>query len=82
MFHDPVEECFFKADVVTGFFTPEPFMAEDFLALGEELLVEQRFFDEVSVFVGRMAHICFGGLFLKNRAHVNHLSWLMFCQCP
>ena len=56
MFHDPVEECFFKADVVTGFFTPEPFVAENLLALGEEFLVEERLLHEIVLFVSREAH--------------------------
>src|SRR5688572_26546076 len=31
VFHDPVEERLFKADIVTGFFTLDPLVAEDFL---------------------------------------------------
>ena len=52
MLHDPVEQRFFKADVVAGFLALDPFVPEDFFALGEELFVEKGFFDEVGVFVG------------------------------
>ena len=55
--HDPVEERLFKADVATRLLTLDPFVAQDFLPLGEELFIEQGFFDEAGVFVGGVAHI-------------------------
>ena len=39
VFYDPVEERLFKADVVAGFLALDPFVAQDFFALGEELFV-------------------------------------------
>src|SRR5436190_23075526 len=42
MFHDPIEERFFKADVLAGFFTLDPFMLQNLFALGQELFVEDR----------------------------------------
>ena len=60
MFHDPVEERLFKTDVVTRFFTLDPFVAEDFLPLGEELFVEQGFFDEGGIFRRRSCSYCVG----------------------
>ena len=46
MLDDPVKKRLLKADIVTGFFAFDPLVAEDFLALREELFVEQRFADE------------------------------------
>ena len=41
MFHDPIEQGFFKSDVVSGFFTLDPFVAQDLFALRQELLVSK-----------------------------------------
>ena len=57
MFDDPVEEGFFKADIVTRLLALNPFVPEDFLPLGEEFFIEQGFFDERGIFVGGRAHI-------------------------
>ena len=36
----PVNESRLEADVSTGFFAPDPLMAQNFIAFGEELLIE------------------------------------------
>lgn len=46
MFDDPVEQRTFKADVVTGFLTFEPFMTENFFPLSQEFFVERGIFEE------------------------------------
>ena len=56
MFHDPIQEGFFKPNVVTDFLALYPFMAEDFFAFSEEFLVEERLLHEVVLFVSREAH--------------------------
>ena len=58
MLDNPVEQGFFKANVVAGLFALDPFMAQNFFTLGEEFLVEQGFADEFSRFVCRGAHGC------------------------
>ena len=63
MFHDPVEERLFKADVAARLLALDPFVAEDFLPLREELFVEQGFFDEVGIFVGGVAHIGYANFY-------------------
>ena len=55
MFDNPVEQRLFKTDVVPGLLALNPFVPEDFFALGEEFLVEQRFADEFGGFVSRSA---------------------------
>lgn len=56
MFKDPVEQSFLKSDVMAGLLTFEPLMTEDLFALGDELLVKERFFHEIGVIVRRGAH--------------------------
>lgn len=51
MFKDPVEQSFLKSNVVTGLFAFEPLMTEDLFALGDKLLVKERFFHEIGVIV-------------------------------
>ena len=51
MFKDPVEQSFFKADVMAGLFAFEPFVTEDLFALGDKLLVKERFFHEIGAIV-------------------------------
>jgi hypothetical protein len=41
MFHDPIEESLFEADVMAGLLALDPLVAEDFLPLGEEFLVKE-----------------------------------------
>ncbi len=40
VFNNPVEESFFKADVMTHFFAFDPFMAQNFCPLGQKFLIE------------------------------------------
>jgi hypothetical protein len=39
----PIDQGRFKTDIMTGFFAFQPLVSQDFIALGEELLVEGRF---------------------------------------
>ncbi len=48
---NPIEQRFFKAHIASGFFALDPFMAEDFLPLGEELFVEEGFFYEILIVI-------------------------------
>ena len=47
MFDDPIEKRLLEANIVAGLFAFDPLVAKDFLTLGEELFIEQGFFDEV-----------------------------------
>lgn len=49
MLHDPVKQSLLKANIVACFLTFDPFVTKDLFALGEELFVEQGFFDEVVI---------------------------------
>src|SRR5204863_5664594 len=59
MFHDPIEQSSLKADVFAGFFAFNPFMLQNLRALGEELLVERRILDELSLIFFRTWHLGF-----------------------
>src|SRR5438552_17192953 len=59
MFHDPIKQGSLKADVFPGFFAFNPFMLQNLRALGEELLVECRILDELSLIVFRRWHLGF-----------------------
>jgi hypothetical protein len=41
MFHDPIKQSPLKAYVFTGFFAFNPFVLQNFRALGKEFLVER-----------------------------------------
>ena len=56
MFDDPVEQSFFEPDIVPGFLTFQPFVAENFFTLGKELFVKKRFFDEIGAIVQGGTH--------------------------
>ena len=60
MFHDPVEESSLEANVVTGLFAFNPFMAQYLLALGQELLVEHRIFHQLCGVFFRGFHLLYG----------------------
>src|SRR5438309_8718373 len=66
MFHDPIEERFFKADVFAGFFALDPFMFQNLFALGQELLVEDRVLNEV-----RRVFLCLGSRHVDSFFHKN-----------
>src|SRR5881227_3916398 len=59
MFHDPIEQSSLKADVFAGFFAFNPLMLQNLSALGEELLVECRILDELSLIFFRRRHLGF-----------------------
>jgi len=56
MFHDPVEEGLFKANIMAGFLAFDPFVAQDLFPFSEEFLVEQGLADEFSRFICRGGH--------------------------
>ena len=66
MFHDPVEERFFKADIASGFFALDPFMLQNFFPLGEELFVEDRVLNEL-----RFVLLDFGNRHVDSFFHKN-----------
>jgi hypothetical protein len=47
MFHNPIEQCLFETDVFAGFLALDPLVLQNFRALGEEFLVENRIFNEL-----------------------------------
>src|SRR5580765_6004060 len=57
MFHDPIQQSSFKADVFPGFFTLDPLVLQNFCALRKELLVERRLFDELRLICFRRRHV-------------------------
>src|SRR5439155_4173891 len=63
MFHNPIQQSSFKADVFTGFFALDPLVLQNLRALGKKLLVERRFFHELRFICIRRRHVRF--FFLK-----------------
>src|SRR5215472_8020856 len=59
MFHDPIEQCFLKADVFAGFFAFDPLVLQNLGALGKELFVESRILNESSLIFFRRHHLGF-----------------------
>src|SRR5205814_1212939 len=59
MFHDPIQQRYFKADVFPGFFALDPLVLQNFCALREELLVKRRFFNELRLIGFRRRHVRF-----------------------
>src|SRR5438067_13556977 len=57
MFHDPLEQSLFKADVFAGFFALDPFVSQDLRALRKELLVENRILNELRFIFFRRRHL-------------------------
>ena len=57
MFHDPIQERLFKADVFAGFFALDPLMFQNFFALGQELLVEDRVPNELGLIFSCRGHL-------------------------
>src|SRR5437660_12452881 len=66
MFHDPIEERFFKTDVFAGFFALDPFMFQNLFALGQELLIEDRVLNEL-----RIVFLCLGDRHVDSFFHKN-----------
>src|SRR5213596_3060364 len=59
MFHDPIQQSSFKADVFPGFFTLDPLVLQNFCALGKKLLVKRRLSNELRLICFRRTHVCF-----------------------
>ena len=82
MLHDPIEKRLLEANVVAGLFAFDPLVPKDFLPLGEELFIEQGFFDERGIFVGGVAHmVCanfynetFASMFLTGALHARAVT--------
>src|SRR5438105_10189394 len=56
MFHDPIKQGSFKADVFAGFFAFNPLMLQNLCALTQQLLVERRILNELSLIFFRSRH--------------------------
>src|SRR5256885_5056130 len=59
MFHDPIQQGSLKVDVFSGFFALDPLVLQNFRALGEELLVDDRVSNELRLVVFRRRHLLF-----------------------
>src|SRR5438874_3004452 len=57
MFHDPIEQSLFKADVLAGFFALDPLVFQNLGALGKELLVKDRILHELRLILFRRRHL-------------------------
>src|SRR4029077_8835276 len=47
MFHDPIQQGLFKADICSGFFAFDPFVFQDLGTFREKLLVQDRILNEL-----------------------------------
>src|SRR5437773_7539225 len=59
MFHDPIQQSSFKADVFPSFFALDPLVLQNFCALRKKFLVERRLFDELRLICFRRRHVHF-----------------------
>src|SRR5207249_3699962 len=59
MFHNPIQQGPFKADIFPGFFALDPLMLQNFRSLGKKLLVKRRFSNELRLICFRRRHVCF-----------------------
>src|SRR6266540_2633768 len=57
MFHDPIKQCFFEADVFAGFFALNPLVFQNLGPLGKELLVKNRILDELRLTFFQGGHL-------------------------
>src|SRR4029453_4472292 len=57
VFHDPIKQCFFEADVFAGFFALNPLVFQNFGPLGKELLVKNRILDELRLTFFQRRHL-------------------------
>jgi hypothetical protein len=57
MFHDPIKQRFFEADVFAGFFALNPLVFQNFGTLGKELLVKNRILDELRLTFFQGGHL-------------------------
>src|SRR6266566_8019835 len=59
MFHDPIQQGSFKADIFPGFFALDPLMLQNFRSLSKELLIKRRFSNELRLICFRRRHVGF-----------------------
>src|SRR5256885_6062754 len=57
IFHDPIAERLFKADISAGFLALDPFMFQNLFPLREELFVEDRVLNELRRFAFSRRHV-------------------------
>jgi hypothetical protein len=57
VFHDPIKQCLFEADVFAGFFTLNPLVFQNLGPLGKELLVENRILNELRLTFFQRRHL-------------------------
>ncbi len=57
MFHDPIKQRPFEADVFAGLFALDPLVLQDLGALGKELLVENRILNELRLTFFQRRHL-------------------------
>src|SRR6516225_4868289 len=59
MFHNPIQQGSFKADIFPGFFALDPLMFQNFRSLSKELRITRRFFNELRLICFRRRHVRF-----------------------
>src|SRR6058998_194425 len=59
MFHDPIKQGSFKANVFAGLLALNPFMLQNLRAFGKKLLIKRRILDELSLILFRRRHLEF-----------------------
>jgi len=64
MLYNPVEESSLEADIIPGLLAFDPLMAKNLLALGQELLIEHRIFDQFCRVFVRGFHYYFASLYI------------------
>jgi hypothetical protein len=57
MFHDPIEQGLFKADVFSSFFALDPLVFKDFGTLGKKLLIQDRILNELRLILLGRRHL-------------------------
>src|SRR5262249_24305611 len=86
MFHDPIQQSSFKANVFPGFFALDPFVLQNFCALREEFFVKRRVFNELRLVYVRRRHVrfFFHNIFTQSTPNgsvaatkIKHRNWTM-----
>jgi hypothetical protein len=57
MFHDPIEQGLFKANVFSSFFAFDPLVFQDFGTLGKKLLIQDRILNELGLILFGRRHL-------------------------
>src|SRR4030095_9399635 len=57
IFHDPIEQGLFKADVFSGFFAFDPLVFQDLGTFGEKLLIQDRILNELRLILLCRRHL-------------------------